>query len=495
MVPSYEALRHRRSYRLAGAFAVLVLVCSLPRMGQTRADEAPRAAPAERAAGAAKPPNVLFIAVDDLNDWVGALGGHPQARTPHIDELAARGVLFTRAYCAAPACNPSRVALMTGRRPSSTGVYHNSDPWRRALPDAVTLAQHFRSGGYSVAGAGKIYHGGFDDPPSWDEYLPRPADPVPAGRPLNGLAKTAQFDWGPIDVPDEAMGDARVVDWALAFLDRPREQAFFLAVGLYRPHLPWYVPPAYFEPFPAAGVVLPEVPRDDLDDVPEAGRRIAKPEGDHRRVTESANWRRAVSAYLASIAFADRQIGRLIAGLDARGLAKSTVIVLWGDHGWHLGEKQHWRKFALWEAATRVPFLVVAPGVTKEKQRCARTASLLDVYPTLIELCGLAKRDDLEGRSLVPLLRDPGAAWDHPVVTTHGRGNHAVRSERWRYIRYAGGGEELYDHDADPDEWKNLAGNEELASVRARLAAALPSTDAAGIPARLRRLTSPERSE
>lgn len=427
-------------------------------------------------------PNVLFIAVDDLNDWIGVLRGHPDVRTPNLDRLARRGVLFTRAYCSAPACNPSRASLLTGVRPSTSGVYHNPDRWRLAMPDVVTLPQHFMAHDYDVAGCGKIYHGRFPDPPSWDDYLPRPRDPQPPGRPLNGLPATAHFDWGPVDVDDAGMGDAKVVSWAIDFLAGKREKPFFLAVGLFRPHLPWYVPPKYFARYPTAKVTLPEVPDDDLDDVPIAGKKMAKPDRDHRRVIESGNWRRAVSAYLASIAFADAQIGRLLGALDATPHASNTIIVLWGDHGWHLGEKKHWRKFTLWEEATRVPLMITAPGVTTPSGRCARTVSLLDLYPTLVELCGLRPRSGLEGQSLAPLLKNPAAPRERPAVTTHGRNNHAVRSERWRYIRYADGTEELYDHHKDPMEWSNLAGDPALGDVRRKLSRWLPAVNAAGIP-------------
>lgn len=427
---------------------------------------------------AAERPNVVFIAVDDLNDWVGFLGGYEGLKTPNFDRLAARGTLFTRAYCSAPACNPSRASLLCGVRPSTSGVYHNSQPWRPALPQAVTLPQHFMAAGYDVAGCGKIFHGRFKDRKSWQEYYDRPSDPTPAGRPLNGIANTQHFDWGPVDVADAEMGDAQVVDWAVEQMNRRRDKPVFLAVGLFRPHLPWYVPPQYFEPFPLDEIVLPNVPDDDLDDVPPLGRKIAKPEGDHRHVVESNNWHRAVQGYLASITFADGQIGRLLDAIDKSPLKDNTIIVMWGDHGWHLGEKQHWRKFALWEEATRVPLVIAAPGITKPGSRCERTVSLLDLYPTLVELCGLPSKEELEGDSIVSLLRDPQSTWDRPVVTTHGRNNHAVRDERWRYIRYQDGTEELYDHDNDPMEWKNLASSAEFDDVKERLAASLPKVNA-----------------
>lgn len=429
-----------------------------------------------------RPPNVLFIAVDDLNDWTGFLGGHPQARTPHLDRLAARGVAFERAHCNAPACNPSRVSLLTGRRPSTTGVYHNDQPWRPVLPDAITLPQHFAAAGYEVAGGGKIFHNSFNDRPSWPEWFPAGTHPEPDAIPVNGIPGTAHFDWGPVDVSDEAMGDHRTVSWAIDKLHADRDRPFFLAVGLIRPHLPWYVPRSYFENHPLDGIVLPETRGDDLDDIPPAGVAIARPQGDHRKVIEHDQWAKAVQGYLASIEFADAEIGRLLDALDAGGHADDTIVVLWGDHGWHLGEKQHWRKFALWEEATRVPLIIAAPGLTSPGRRSGRTVTLLDLYPTLVELCDLPDLDGLEGNSLVPLLRDPNAAWDHPALTTHGRGNHAVRDERWRYIRYADGSEELYDHEADPMEWTNLAGDPSRRSVKAELARHLPDTNAPDAP-------------
>jgi arylsulfatase A-like enzyme len=261
-------------------------------------------------------------------------------------------------------------------------------------------------------------------------------------------------------------------------LRRKQEKPFFLAVGLIRPHLPFYAPRKYFDQYPLEKIQLPKTLPSDLEDVPEAGRLIAKPKGDHRRVVEAKQWERAVQAYLACITFADAQIGRLLEALDRSDYAHNTVIVLWSDHGWHLGEKAHWRKFALWEEATRVTFMVVAPGVTTAGERSERTVNLLDVYPTLLDLCGLPQKPSLEGSSLLPLLKDPRAPWQRPAVTTHGRNNHAVRDERWRYIRYADASEELYDHEADPLEWKNLASDAQYAAVKKKLAAWFPKVNA-----------------
>jgi len=422
-------------------------------------------------------PNVLFIAVDDLNDWTTFLGGYPGVKTPNLDRLAKRGTFFTRAYCSAPACNPSRASLLCGIRPSTSGVYHNPNPWRAQMPDAVTLPQHFMAHGYKVHGAGKIFHGGFKDPQSWQVYFARPAGATPKVRPANGIPNTAHFDWGPVDTDDDGMGDTQVTDFGVKFLAEKHEKPFFLAVGLFRPHLPWYVPQKYFDEYPLADIVLPKVKRDDLDDVPPIGRQMARPQGDHAKVLKHQQWEKAVQGYLASITYTDGQIGRLLDALDKRPDADDTIIVIWADHGWHLGEKLHWRKFTLWEEAGRVPMIFVVPGVTKPGTRCERTVSLLDIYPTLADLCGLPVGEHLEGKSLEPLLADPAAAWDRPVVTTHGRNNHSVRSERWRYIRYGDGTEELYDHQNDPMEWANLAGDSKSAAVKEKLAAWLPKVN------------------
>lgn len=421
-----------------------------------------------------KRPNILFIAIDDLNDWTGFLGGHPQAYTPHLDGLAKRGMVFTRAYCAAPACNPSRAAILTGIMPATSGVYHNTNPWRPQVPEAVTLFAHFRKHGYKVFGGGKLFHGPFNDVLSWEMYWARPGDPLPPQRPLNGIPNAAQFDWGPLDVDEAAMGDAKLTDWAIGFLKQEHERPFFLAVGYIRPHLPWYVPRPYFERFPLPEIILPKVRDDDLDDIPPLGVKIANPKGDHARVLATNNWHRAVQGYLASIAFVDAQVGRLLDVFYQSPYVDNTIVVVWGDHGWHLGQKQHWRKFALWEEATRVPLIIVAPGITPPGSRCKRTVSLVDLYPTLCELAGLEVPTQVESRSLVPLLKDPETAWDRPVVTTHGYMNHAVRSERYRYIRYSDGSEELYDHELDPYEWTNLANDPKYATVKAVLSRWLP---------------------
>ena len=441
-----------------------------------------RSAAGAQGAAAATRPNVLFIAIDDLNDWIGCLGGHPDIKTPNMDRLAARGVLFTNAHCSAPACNPSRASLLTGILPSTSGVYHNPQPWRPVMPDAVTLTQHFMANGYRVEGRGKIFHGAYTEEASFHHYIHKGNDPLPPNRPLNGIPKAAHFDWGPIEATDDDMDDTKVAKWAGDFLKRKHETPFFLAAGLFRPHLPWYVPRQYFDMHPLDAITLPNVNENDLDDVPPVGRQMAKPEGDHRKVIETNNWRRAVQGYLASISFTDTNVGRLLDALDGSPYANNTLVILWGDHGWHLGEKLHWRKFALWEEATRAPLMIAGPGVPKTNARCKRPVSFIDIYPTLCDLCGLPLRTELEGKTLRPLIENPIAPWERPALTTHGRNNHSLRTERWRYIRYRDGSEELYDHDNDELEWTNLANKPEYAELKKELVAWLPKVNAEDAP-------------
>ncbi|MCE6987559.1 sulfatase [Dyadobacter sp. CY323] len=423
--------------------------------------------------------NVLFIAVDDMNDWIAPFGGYPGIKTPNIDKLAKKGVVFQRAYCSAPACNPSRASLLTGVRPSTSGVYHNNQPWRPVLADAVTLPQYFTANGYEVKGAGKIFHNAFNDKASWPVYFDVPQSPEPPKAPVNGFA---HFDWSPVDVKDEDMGDFKVVNQGIDFFDKKHDKPFFLAIGLTRPHLPWYVPQKYYDQYPLSSIKLPKVTANDLADVPDAGVKIAKPTGDHKFIVDNKQWEKAVQGYLASITFADGQIGRLLDALEKSEYAKNTIIVFFGDHGWHLGEKEHWRKFALWEEASRVPFIVYAPGLSKPNSVSQRTVNLMDIYPTLTELCNLPGKKGVEGNSIAPLLKNPSAEWDHPSLTTHGFGNHAIRSEKWRYIRYNDGSEELYDHDTDPQEFKNLAKDQKFAAVKAKLAKSLPVINAKDAP-------------
>ena len=431
-------------------------------------------------ARAAEKPNVLFIAIDDLNHWVGHLGRHPQTKTPNIDRLAKQGVTFTKAYCTAPACNPSRASLMSGMRPSTTGCYLNSQNWRPGISEDKLLNSHFARAGYRVYGAGKIYHGAADRGGDWDDYFPgkgstkRHPDAKDDG--VGGI----QFY--PLANIDEEMPDYSVVSYGLEKLQEKSDKPFFLAVGLVKPHMPFSVPKKWFDMFPLESIQLPPHQMDDLDDVPPAGVKMAGPQGDHAKIIESGRWKEAVQAYLATIAFCDSQVGRLLDGLEKSPQRDNTIVCLWSDHGWSLGEKSHWRKFALWEEPTRTVFVWKVPGVTQPGGVCGRPVDYVSIYPTLCELTGLPLPKHLDSRSIAPLLKNPQAEWNTPAITTHGFKNHTVRTEDWRYIRYADGGEELYNETADPLEYKNLANSAEYAPRKAELAKWLPKTDAANLP-------------
>ncbi len=421
-----------------------------------------------------KPPNVLFIAVDDLNHWVGHLGRNAQTKTPNIDRLAARGVTFRHAYCAAPVCNPSRTALMSGLRPFTTGVYDNGGDWRKVVPEELCLTSTFRRAGYEVVGSGKIYHGSFPRDSEWDDYLKKDGkDPEPTGDTGVGGIRFAT-----LDCRDEDLREWKIVKYGIQQLQAKHEKPLFLAVGLHKPHMPWNVPRKYFDMHPLSEIQLPPHRDDDLKDVPPAGKKMSKADGDHAAMLASGRWKEAVQAYLAAISYADAMIGRLLDALDQSAYAKNTIVVLWGDHGWHLGEKQHWRKFALWEEATRAPLIWVVPGVTKPGSVCDRTVDFMSIYPTLTDLARIPTPKHVEGKSIRPLLADPQAAWDQPALTTYGFNNHAVRSAGWRYIRYANGDEELYDETKDPYEWTNLAGNPAHAERIKELARHLPEQNA-----------------
>jgi arylsulfatase A-like enzyme len=442
-----------------------------------------------------KPPNVLFIAVDDLNDWVGCLGGHPQAKTPNIDRLASKGVLFENAHCAAPLCNPSRTAVMTGLRPSTTGIYGNLN-FFRDIPkykDWVTLPQYFRQHGYAIWGGGKIYHkpnDKFSDPASWDEqYSTRHGTAVPPKdeRYAHGMKEKLKnpiqarlMDWGPIDEPIEASADWKTADGAADYLQKKHDKPFFLACGIYRPHLEWYAPQEFFDLHPLEQVQLPATLENDQDDVPPIGKRMAS--GAFEIVKEHRQWKRAVQGYLAATTFADACVGHLLDALAASDYAENTIVVLWGDHGYQIGQKDKFGKSALWQQATRTPLIIHVPGNAANGTRCSRPASLIDLYPTLLDLCNLPARDDLDGRSIAPLVRNPEAKWPHPAIITHSPhwlgNNHAIRSERWHYIRYADGGEELYDMTKDPHQWKNLANAPVHAAAKMELKKWLPKKNA-----------------
>lgn len=425
-------------------------------------------------------PNVLMICIDDLNDWTGSLGGHPDVLTPHMDALAAHGRNFTNAHCTVPVCSASRVSVMSGFAATTHGSYELGPNYEDlpALKNIPILQQYFKDQGYLILAGGKVLHHGFtgDLADAIDHTLhdrrggPRPQQPLnlPEGW-------SRAWDSGAFPETDPEMYDHQLAQKAAAALQEGFDQPFFMSVGFFRPHVPLHVPPKWFDLYDRESITLPANPLADLDDLPANFLSIndyaAAPT--HRDTIEADMQRTLTHAYLASISFVDDCVGIVLNALKNSAHADNTIIVLWSDHGFHLGEKQHWAKRTLWEESTRVPLIIAGPGI-KPDTPTAEPASLLDIYPTLIELTGLSAPDHLEGISLQPQLNDPTTPRTHPAITSSYFGNHAIRSKDWRYIAYRDGAEELYDHRTDPDEFHNLASDPAHQKIRERLAAWLP---------------------
>jgi len=453
---------------------------------------------------AASKPNVLFIAIDDQNDWIGALG-HPQAKTPHIDKLAKRGTVFLNAHCQAPLCNPSRTSILLGLRPTTTGIYGLA-PWFRnvaTLQDRVALPQHFKAQGYRTLTAGKIYHGNPGGPlkrkQEFDEWGPAGGPGVKPPKkliPPTPMGDHPLMDWGVFDHKDEDKGDYKVASWAVEKIKSlPKDQPFFLAAGFFLPHVPCYVTQQWYDLYPDDDSLLPAIKEDERSGTPPFSWYLHwnLPEPRLKWVRDHDQWRNLVRSYLACTSFVDAQVGRLMAALEEAGQADNTIIVLWSDHGYHLGEKAITGKNTLWERSTHVPLIFAGPGVSTEG-RCTQPAELLDMYPTLVQLCGLPARDDLEGVSLVPQLKDAESQRERPALTSHNQGNHAVRSEQWRYIVYADGSEELYDLKNDAHEWHNLAGDPSKEAIKQAHRKWLPTKDVPPAPGSASRVLTYDRT-
>jgi len=457
---------------------VIVVALSLAGIGSVRpalADEAPR-----------KKLNVLFIAVDDLNNSLGCYS-HPLVKSPNIDSLAQRGVRFDRAYCQYPLCNPSRSSLLSGLRPDTTRVVNNGVPVRKNIPDVVTLPQFFRQHGYYSARVGKIYHygvpgdigkSGLDDTPSWDHFVnPRGRDKDDEADVINfgpGKGLGASLSWMIAKGEDAEQTDGKVAADTIKLLEEHKDKPFFIAAGFYRPHVPDIATRKYFDLYPLEKVLLPSEPSEHFAHIPDAALTV-KPANYGLEPEKLRIFKRA---YFASISFVDAQVGKVLDALDRLKLSDNTVIVLFGDHGWLLGEHGHWQKMSLFEESARVPFIICAPGAKGNGRACPRTVELADIYPTLAELCGLKAPEVLEGFSVRPLLENPEGAWGHPAFTQviHGQAKgYSVRTERWRYTEWNGGkaGVELYDHDADPHEYRNLALDPQYAKTVEELGALL----------------------
>jgi arylsulfatase A-like enzyme len=404
------------------------------------------------------------------------MDGHPNAQTPNLDRLAAQSTLFTNAHCQAPICGPSRSSLLSGFYPHSTGIYGHIN--FKGLQENTTvkktrfLPEYFADHGYKTMGVGKIYHSSQGEE-TFQEFGGKMGGfgPKPAERmnytPTPFKGNGTSTDWGAFPDTDEKMPDFKVAAWAVEKIQEKHDQPFFLAAGFYRPHVPWHVPQPWFDQHPLESVQEPEILDEDLNDLPPISKQVHE-----MTMMPSLQWMRenneigeATQAYLASVTFVDHQVGKLLDALDASPYAENTIVVLFSDHGYHLGEKHRWAKFSLWEESTHVPLMVRLPG-QQAGAVCKRPAGLIDLYPTLAELCGLPPNPLNQGHSLKPLLLQPNAIWERPALTTYGRNNHAIRTDRYRYIRYEDGAEELYDHHADPNEWHNLAERPELETLK-----------------------------
>lgn len=448
-------------------------------------------------AGAAapdKPMNVLFLVADDLNSWLLEDADRYAGKivAPNLQKLAVSGINFTRAYTPAPVCSPSRTAFFSGVSPWHSGHYHNALQVQQSkrLNEALSLAGCFKQAGYTTAGFGKITHG-WDQKEHWDEKLGHNRDPAPPGDPLTSIGRGEQ-DWGPIHLAEADMNDTVNVDAAIAKLKELQNQhdkPFFIALGTFNPHMPWYVPQKYFDMFPLDEVTTPRLLKNDLNDVPPLGAALTA--GKSRfvdSVLEQGLHQDAVQAYLATTAYVDAQMGRVLDALDESPHQNNTIVVFLSDHGFHLGEKHHWQKATLWEEATHCLLMFRVPGVTSAGSVSQRFVSLQDIYPTLAELCGLDAPSYLDGRSLLPLLKDSDAEWDSTAITCLSdksrpeQGYVTIRNEIGRYLRYEQGQEEFYDTSQDPREWTNQIENPKYAVNVSMLKNSVPPPSEMAIP-------------
>ena len=441
-------------------------------------------------------PNVVFIAVDDLNDWVGCLKGHPQTVTPNIDKLAAKGMLFTNASCPAPICGPSRAAVMTGLLPVTSGNYLQLDDLdikksNEATKNSIFLPDYFEQHGYTTMGVGKLFHLG-DNAHVFDEYEtvsknlygPLPTKRINYNPEWFGKPKGTDTDWGAFPEDESEMPDFKSAAWAVEKLQSNHQKPFFLAVGFVRPHVPWYVPQKYLDRFPLDKIQTPPYLKSDMDDVPKLGQMVAEvpmmPTTDW--LIETNQWKNAVQSYLACINFVDEQVGKVLDALEKSQYAKNTIVVLWSDHGYHLGEKNRFAKAALWQRDTRSVLIFKSPQA-KENTKCDKPVQLLDIYPTLTDLCKLPKNKTNDGHTLLPLIQNPmDYKWPYVAITAYGKGNIAVTDSRYRLIQYEDNSTEFYDLFADPNEWNNLSADKKYKREIERLKKHIPKNQAALSP-------------
>lgn len=432
-------------------------------------------------------PNVLFIAIDDLNDYVNCMNGSIKVPTPNIDKLASQGMLFSNAHCQAPICGPSRASIMTGLHPSSSGNYlmvNDVDIKKSAAmsKDVVFMPDFFEQQGYKTMAVGKIYHNG-DGAKSFDEYggMFSGVGPFPKERfnydpkKIEGKIGATMTDWGAFPDQDSLMADYQSAKWATDKLQQSHEKPFFLAVGFQRPHVPWYVPQKWFDMFPLDHIKLPPYNKNDYDDIPNMGKRVANVPmmPTTEELIKNGQWKNVIQAYSACIAFVDAQVGKVLTALEQSPYAQNTIVVLWSDHGYHLGEKNRFAKQSLWERDTRT-VLIFKDLNSAGGKVCEKPVQLVDMYPTLLEMCNLPPYNLADGHSLTKLIQHPEKRWRHAALSFYGVGNVAVRNDRYRIIKYEDGSQELYDLKTDPNEWTNLAGHTEYQKVTRDLTKHIP---------------------
>ena len=457
----------------------------------------------------AKQPNVLFLAVDDMNDWIGSLGATPRAITPNLDKLAARGVNFSNAHTPGVYCAPARAAIFSGQYASTTGCYRSSD-YFTDHPEIEGLPLSFSKAGYTTLGVGKLYHHmpGSIDVRGWDEfYLRKPSqrkegwsldnwteetpfpDPFPAsvfnkGKEIKG---GLFLEWAGLpNDKEEEMADTIRVNWAAEQLGNKHDKPFFLACGIYAPHFPNYCPQKYFDLYERDKIELPPIKVDDLEDLPERMKRAKTARSKiHKELEAKGAVKDAIHGYLACMSYADAMMGRVLNALEKSPYADNTIVVLWSDHGYHHGEKYDWGKHTLWERTSNVPFIWAGPGVKKGVVTDV-TASLIDMYPTFVEMCGLPRpHQKLEGTSLASTLEKPEVAKDRDVYLPYmAPGEYAIINKDWRYISYGDDGEELYDLKSDPNEWNNLAENPNYEDTKRLLRKSAPKKFSPAAPKR-----------
>lgn len=432
-------------------------------------------------------PNILFISIDDLNDMIPALKPHAITQTPNLDKLFNKSTLFTKAYSNSTQCNPSRFSLLTGRLPSSTGVYTNISNSLLVADENENLFEYFRKNGYKTIGIGKLFHGTQNQIDVWDEYFTHTKNQKATVK----SHRDYPINWAETDPKFFDMRDQIHSEKAMDYLSTEFEQPTLLALGFHSPHMPWFFLKKHFDKFhyPLNQIKKPVEPEYDLDDVPKIGKEFARqsspgaPGFYHEAVVKNKEWKKAMQAYMVGISYMDARLGEVLDAFEKGPNNGNTMIVLWSDHGYHLGEKQHWNKHALWEKTTHVPLSVTLPKNSnkQKKQRVNKIVSLLDVFPTMLDLAGLKRPGYLEGRSLKPLIEDPSIEWNNTIITTMGYKNHSIRTRRWRYTHYKDGGEELYDKKFDPREFYNIEASKTIAFLKKEFKKILPKGNAKAV--------------